>query len=222
MSHRELVTKRGILRREVDRGERRGRRLPDVRARPSSEFREGLAAPCLQLSEMTTKATFEAVVDEHWSSVHRFALHLSGAAHDADDIAQQTFFQAYRAWPGFRGDAHVRTWLFRIAIRVAGRVLRQRERAPGPLGDVDAAARDPSPPSVLAADEEATRVRAALARLRPIHRLVLTLFLVEDVAHREIAELLECAEGTVWSRLHSAKAALRTELSRTPEDIQRV
>ena len=79
------------------------------------------------------KPTFDDAVREHWEPVFRLALRLVGNPHDAEDVAQQTYFQAYRAWAGFRGDAAVRTWLFRIAIHVSGRVLRARERSPDSL-----------------------------------------------------------------------------------------
>ena len=159
---------------------------------------------------------FDAVVAEHWSAVHAFAARLSAQPADADDIVQQTFFQAFRGRARFEGRAGVRTWLFRIAIRVAGRVLAERERRPRAL--VDPAGSADEPLARLQDAEEARAVRAALLELAPIHRLVLTLFTIEGLKQREIAAILECPEGTVWSRLNHARAALQKRLQRHEDE----
>lgn len=181
--------------------------------------REGIRARGLQQGVTDKKSTFDDVVREHWEPLFRFALRLVGDPHDAEDIAQQTFFQAYRAWVGFRGDAAVRTWLFKIAIRVSARVLKARDRSADALSHDVAHTDDPGGP--LEVRERATLVRHAMDALRPIHRLVLTLFLVEGLSHREVAELLGCPEGTVWSRLHNAKKALERQLADLSEGERR-
>ena len=155
---------------------------------------------------------FEGVVRDHWDAIYRVALRLVGTAHDAEDIAQETFLQAYRAWHSFRGDGAVRTWLVRIAVNLAGRTLRARAAGTDALPEDVATHCDPAQP--IEQRERATRIRDALARLRPLHRLTLTLFLVDGLSHRELAHLMECPEGTVWSRLHNAKKALEKELRR--------
>ena len=162
---------------------------------------------------------FDAVVREHFDAMHAFAWRIAGNRHDAEDIAQQTFFQAFRAWKKFEGRAQVRTWLFRIAIRVAGRVLAERERRPSSLEEHTGKECDPL--DVLQRDEEAFSLQRALADLAPIHRLVLTLFTLDGLSHREIAEILECPEGTVWSRLHHAKAALQRRWNAQQEEVER-
>lgn len=149
---------------------------------------------------------FDALVAEHWGAVHALARRLTGHRSDADDATQQTFFQAFRAWRSFAGRASERTWLYRIALRVVARQQAERARRPDALAEHAAEAEEPL--ARLARDEEAELVRRALLELAPIHRLVLTLFTLEGLKQREIAELLECPEGTVWSRLSHARAAL--------------
>lgn len=153
---------------------------------------------------------FDALVAEHWSAVHALARRLTRHGADAEDATQQTFFQAFRAWASFDGRAAARTWLYRIAIRVVARQQTERERRPGALAEHAAEAEEPL--EQLERDEEAELVRRALLGLTPIHRLVLTLFTLEGLKAREIAELLECPEGTVWSRLDHARAALQERI----------
>ena len=156
------------------------------------------------------KGDFDAVVAQHWSAVHALAVRLAAQPADAEDIVQQTFFQAFRGWARFEGRAGVRTWLIRIATRVAARVLEERERRPRPLADT--AGSEVEPPERLQGAEDARAVRRALLELAPIHRLVLVLFTIEGLEQREIAEILECPVGTVWSRLNHARAALQRRL----------
>ena len=104
----------------------------------------------------------------------------------------------------------IRTVRQGLDIQASSGVLKARRRSPDALSTDVAHTDDPGGP--LERHEDSTLVRRALDARRPIHRLVLTLFLVEGVSHREIADLLDCPEGTVWSRLHSAKKALERQL----------
>ena len=71
---------------------------------------------------------------------------------------------------------------------------------------------DPEPESLALASAERDVLRAALTRLRPVHREVLVLNFVQELPYRDIAEVLGVPIGTVMSRLHHAKRALRSEL----------
>ena len=66
------------------------------------------------------------VFSEHYQSVYRLALSLSGNHADAEDIAQEAFVAIIRALPKFRGDAKLSTWIYRIALRVGTRWLAKR------------------------------------------------------------------------------------------------
>jgi RNA polymerase sigma-70 factor (ECF subfamily) len=71
---------------------------------------------------------------------------------------------------------------------------------------------DPEPESLAVAGAERAALRAALARLRPLHREVLVLNFMQELPYRDIADVLGVPVGTVMSRLHHAKRALRVEL----------
>lgn len=144
-------------------------------------------------------------------SVLSFGLHLTGRPADAEDVLQETFLQVYRGLANFRGDSRISTWVFQIALR-AGLQVRARRR--------DHAAVDPETPmpqdteAAILARDQASRLRAAVADLPADHRAVLALFAVEGLGHRAIAEVLGIPEGTVWSRLHTARRRLAEVVGR--------
>ena len=134
---------------------------------------------------------------------------------DAWDVLQQTWMEAYKNIARLAEPRALRTWLYRIAHcqavshdRRAGRDLLAADESTDP-GDVPAEAADP-----FAAAEAAEQVHAGLARLSVPHREVLTLHFMEDLPIDEIALVLDVPPGTVKSRLHYAKRALRDVLER--------
>lgn len=151
--------------------------------------------------------SFDAVFAETHGRVLGLCLHLTGNRPDAEDAAQETYLSVTRALAKFRGESHVSTWVYRIAIRSALRVKARRPAAE-PL-DIEPA----SEPRDPALDRERSRqIRQALSRLSFEHRTVLALFSLDGLSHREIAETLGIPEGTVWSRLHLARKKLTAEL----------
>jgi len=113
----------------------------------------------------------------------------------------------------FRGDAQLSTWIYRVAIREA-LALRARK---APTTELEHAESLPSPAAPLdalaAARQQARAVQAAFRTLSAEHQAVLSLFAVEGLKHKQIAEVLGIPEGTVWYRLHEARKALRARLS---------
>jgi len=100
---------------------------------------------------------FDSAVAAHWDEVYRLAYRLTGDRHDAEDAAQETFYLAYRGWERFEGRAAVRTWLFRIAIRVCGQLLeRRQDRKRTDAPPLEAAT--PGPVAAAAAGERNERI----------------------------------------------------------------
>lgn len=141
------------------------------------------------------------------------------------NLAQETFFKAYRGLAGFSGQCAFFTWLFRIARNVmtsAARYDAARPKiaasldvpAPGataPRGETLAAS-DGDPVERALRDERRSLVLKAVAELPPDFREVVVLRDFEDRPYEEIAELLDVAVGTVKSRIHRARAALAEAL----------
>ena len=141
-------------------------------------------------------------------------LHLCGNRASAEDALQESFVSVFRALSGFRGEARLSTWMYRIAVREA---LRQRAREAARRTEVmeeEPAAPFAGDPALLR--EESDALRRALGRLSADHRTVLSLFAVDGLSHREIGEILGLPEGTIWSRLHAARKRLAAELGRAP------
>lgn len=144
----------------------------------------------------------------------------------ASDAVQEAFFSAYRNMAGFRGGS-VKSWLSRIAINAAMDAQRLKKRRPAdpypeleddtwqPPADASA---DPVTTS-LAAERHHT-LNAALARITPDQRTAIVLYDVEGYDYAEIAELTNVSVGTVKSRIHRGRLALR-ELLRNRMDLFR-
>ena len=168
----------------------------------------------------------EALALPHLAHLYRLAVKLKGGAQDAEDLVQETYIRALRAFATLRDPARIRPWLCQILSRL---VLDQHRAAPrevavGDLAEIDRFSlyelieqEDPFPYSdslhrdFLAqfGDDE---VRRALLTLPEVYRVPLVLLYVEDLSYRELAELLGCPVGTIMSRLHRARKILEREL----------
>jgi len=159
------------------------------------------------------RAVAELVVAYH-APVFALCLHLTRSRGEAQDAAQETFLAIHQGLAGFRGEAKLSTWIYRIAVRTAYRI-RGRHRPSEPLVEELA---DPAPgPEASAEAREQTRgVLTAMNALPADQRVVLALFAIEGLRHGEIAEVLGIPEGTVWSRLHQARRRLAALLSQAP------
>ncbi len=154
---------------------------------------------------------FAALFRAHREPVLALCLHLTGRRVDAEDAAQETFLAAHRALPGFRGEARLSTWLYRIAVRASLQVKARRR----PHLELDDELGAPgSAEAALLARDEARRVQRALQLLPTEQRAVLALFAVEGLSHAEVADVLGVPVGTVWSRLHLARRRLAEALER--------
>jgi len=158
-------------------------------------------------------AAFRALYDAHAPRVHALCLRLERDAATAEELTQDVFIRAWRALPGFRGDALVSTWLHRIAVNVVlehRRTTARRLRRIEPFGDLELlGASAPAPEAGLEMD-----LRAALETLPPGARAVFVLHEVEGYTHEEIAEMSGVTTGTTKTQLFRARRLLRAALSR--------
>jgi len=158
---------------------------------------------------------FRRLVERHQSAVARTVFGMLGAGDDADDVGQETFVRFHQSLTSFRGDSSVRTYLVRIAMSSALNALRsQRRRSLRFISDDVAIeqAVDPAVPVAIGDDAHARRIQQALAELKPDHRAVVVLRLLDERTTKETAEILRVPEGTVLSRLSRAVQQLRTTL----------
>jgi len=165
--------------------------------------------PLVERFRAGERRAFDELVRRHQRSIWRIARRYLRNDADASDVAQQTFVRAYRALDGFRGAASVRSWLYRIAINLALNHLRDNKREiPDEIGE-DRLSRGATGPQQIIADEEAARLRAAIAELPPKQRMVLELRVFEDLSFREVAEMADCTENAAKVNFHYAVKRLK-------------
>ena len=160
---------------------------------------------------MTRDQRFEAEALPHLRSLYGTAYRMTRNAHDAEDLVQETFLRAYRAFDGFTPGSNIRAWLYTILHRVRTDAFRRSRRSPqtvemGPEGPAV-----PPPQDALAQGGE--DLERALASLPDVFRNAVVLRDVEDMSYQEIARILDVPIGTVMSRIHRGRALLRTALT---------
>jgi RNA polymerase sigma factor (sigma-70 family) len=164
------------------------------------------------------RGRFEAQVMPHLDAAYRFARWLSSSATDAEDLVQEAFLRAFRAFDTLRG-TDARAWLLAIVRNCHATALRRQQRRSfvplpqeeegGPGADVLALSIDPD--GAPGGRDDRLTLEQLIAALAPEHREVLLLREVEDMSYREIAAVTEVPIGTVMSRLARARAALRVQ-----------
>ncbi len=157
---------------------------------------------------------FTQLVDAHYAPLYRFALSLTKNTSDACDLTQQTFFIWAQKGSQMRDSAKSKSWLFTTLYREFLRTRRRAEHVRA-LEHLPMAEADPAAPEVdVVAGMDANLVVEALHEVDEVYRVPLTLFYLEEMAYKEIAETLEVPIGTVMSRLSRGKAQLRATLVR--------
>ncbi len=157
-------------------------------------------------------AAFDVLVVRHAASVLRLIRFRVGDT-AAEDVLQQTFLAAWRAAPGFRGDAQVKTWLFTIARNTAAKARDRAQRSPvadvpiDTLG-VEAGWGSEDPETMALAAERRDLLRAAFDTLDDEAREVLTCRDLEGLSGEETAALLGVSVAAMKSRLHRARMTL--------------
>ncbi len=167
------------------------------------------------------EAAFEQLVRLHEKKVFRLLLRMMGNREEAEDVAQETFLSLHRHGHRFRGEARFSTFVYRVASNAALNRRRTlgRNRARLKKLAVRQAAGDDLPQSPRNPEDStggveiSGAVRDALETLKPSLRLPVLLYDIEGLAYGEIAEVLGVAEGTVKSRIHRARQALRQKLA---------
>lgn len=168
------------------------------------------------------KARFEEHAMPHLDCVYRVARILTANAGEAEDLTQETFVRAYRAFGSFElREYGAKPWLLRILHNVFYSTRKRRRLEPTLLDDVDfdhfeQELSDGRPDAAAGridwerVDEE---LKAAVEELLPEYRITLLLWAIEGMSYRQIASACDCAMGTVMSRLYRARQVLGRSLA---------
>jgi len=154
--------------------------------------------------------------DRHHESVRQFLLRAAPNAADVDDLAQETFLTAARAASSFDGRASALPFLIGIAVQLLRRRKRtfSRLRALYEAFGTAPAAPARSPEERMNQAQEEALLQGAIARLSEERRWVLVMVEYNGLSGVEVARILDTPVGTVWRRLHEARAELRRALER--------
>ena len=185
---------------------------------------EHTEAQLAALAAAGDKAAFEILVKNHEKHVYALALRLSRNREDAFDLSQEIFLRAYRTLSGFRGEASFSTWLYRLAYNLCLDYTRKmKKRCEQPLTyyvgeeeyEHEWADFRYHPETEWEKQELRTAIAAAMEKISPEQRAILTLREIQGLAYDEIADILNLPTGTVKSRLARSREALRRILGAT-------
>lgn len=165
---------------------------------------------------------FAQIFDAYRQVVYTVAYRVVGP-NDADDVVMETYLKAWRAFPKFKGNSSIKTWLYRITHNCATDFIRSRNRRrEDSLPDNDPDARSlsdlhdenaPGPDAVVERNELQSRLERAINKLDDAHRITIQLRYTDDMAYADIAAATGVSIGTVMSRLFNAKRKLKKILS---------
>jgi RNA polymerase sigma-70 factor (ECF subfamily) len=167
----------------------------------------------LALTTAGDQNAFAELVGRHQARVLQLAYRFSRDRQDAEELAQEIFFKAWRSARSFRGDSAFSTWLYRVAVNAC---LNHRQRAKARPDSVslngELEAGDPQAADGMVACEREARLRKAMASLPPRQRLALALASFEDKSYEEIAAAMGVSLASVESLLFRARQNLAAVL----------
>ena len=159
-------------------------------------------------------ATFEDLALPLFDQLYNFARWLTQDASEAEDLVQETYVKALRGFSTFQLGTNFRAWMFRILRNsfLTSRTGLKTMIALGEGDDEEMVSSDPTPEKALLDQADRETVQQALRELTVPFREILLLCDVEEMTYEEISETLVIPMGTVMSRLHRARKALRVQI----------
>lgn len=166
------------------------------------------------------ESAFADLVVRHEARVFRLLMGMMGNREEAEDVGQEAFLSLYRHGKSFRNEARFSTFVYRVAANAAlnrrrslGRARTRLQRLMQKQAAGDHLPESPTGPAeALESAQTRVQVQRAIETLSPRMRMALVLFEIEGLSYAEISEALDLAPGTVKSRIHRARDALRREL----------
>jgi RNA polymerase sigma-70 factor (ECF subfamily) len=170
---------------------------------------------------------FHELIELYRDRVFNVTFRMLGDRAEAEDIAQEVFIAVFKTIDSFREESKFSTWLYRVAVNhtknrikyLARRHDRNRAEfdentADSESGSLGGAGRPARPDRALEGAQLEQLLQAAIGTLDEEHRVLVVLRDIEELSIEEICEITGIPDGTVKSRLHRARAALRKKLQR--------
>lgn len=178
-----------------------------------------IAEPSRLLSDCIAgdERAIEVLVRQHEAGVFRLALSIVGDADEANEITQETFIAALRSLRSYQEKTSFKAWLYTITLNMSRSRLRKQkvvDRLKTALATIFRVEiqKQSSPEEVVLQNEKEAVVWKALNELDERHRIIMILRYFQELSTSEIARILSISEGTVHSRLHTARERLRNAL----------
>lgn len=178
----------------------------------------------VQRAQSGDTAAYEELVRRYHGKIYGLVYNMTGSREDAEDVTQDVFLKAWKALGRFRGQSGFYTWVYRIALNRTINFRKKRNRRRNiSFDDFDPDIKQAesykefsSKGSVLrkmSLSEFQKKMNDALLTLSDKHRAVVIMHDIQGMPHAEIAEKMNCSEGTVRSRLFYARKQLQVELA---------
>ena len=179
---------------------------------------EGIGdAECVKRVQRGDTQSFEVLVRRHQKATFNLIYRLLGDYDEAAEVAQEVFLSVYKSIHQFRGDANFSTWLYRIAFNHAStrrKSLNNKLQRDMALDGTEVLVDGGPDPATSAERKEIQQcVQRALNNLDPDDAQIILLRDLQDLPYEDIAETLDVPVGTVKSRLHRARQALKASLA---------
>ena len=179
---------------------------------------EGIGdAECVRRVQQGDTDSFEVLVRRHEKAIFNLVYRLLGNYDEAAEVAQEVFLSAFKSIHQFRGEANFSTWLYRIGLNHAStrrKSLQSSQQRLVPFDGTQVTADGSVDPAKnLQHKEIHQRVQQALNSLDPEDARIVLLRDLQDIPYEDVAEMLDIPVGTVKSRLHRARQALKTSLA---------
>jgi RNA polymerase sigma-70 factor, ECF subfamily len=190
---------------------------------PSRQLRAPRALP----DDEDRDLTFDELVDKYEKKLYNLILRHVGDPDEAADLTQDTFVNAFRGFPTFRGESKILTWLCQIALNQCKNRFRQRDRRrdwEGPSLDAPATTGadegrlleipdwSQSPERALEAKELQRQILGAIEGLAPEYRTVIVLCDLQHRSYADIAQIVGLSLETVKTRIHRGRLMIRRKL----------
>lgn len=161
------------------------------------------------------RAAFDELYEQYYDRLYRTACMITGNRADGEDVTQETFIKAYVNCDKLKKDEQFRYWLYRILNRTAWQVAQKhaKERPDERILELADTSTVDSPAVKVLQDEQERVVAEAVRKLEYRQRTTVILYYYNGLGTKEIARVMGCMEGTVKSRLFTARKNLRTLLS---------
>ena len=174
--------------------------------------------PNMELLKLGNEREFKKLFELHAPRVLNTALYVLGNLQDAEDVTQEVFKSVYLGLPGFKEEASVNTWMYRITLNKCNEFLRTKNRKKRKgillsLFDSPPIVTTETPELMLILKEAEWRLWQRIQALPEKQRIAMTLFAMDDLSYQEIAGIMNVSVSAIESLLFRARTKLKTHQS---------